>query len=157
MPCHPKVVRPGSGNTLNVLGDVVIAVLDGPDTGGAYAVQQQATQPRSGPPLHRHSREDESFFVLEGEYEITIGEQVLRASAGTFVFAPRGIAHTFQCVGTTPGRIQVIISPPGFEKFFEEVDRLVKEGSLTNFSKDIAKVVALARKYGVEILGSPPT
>src|SRR5262245_50972371 len=151
-----KLVPPGSGKTLNVLGDVVLSILVGADTGGAYAVQHQISQPGEGPPLHRHSREDESFFVLEGEYAITLGEQVIRAPAGTLLFAPRGIPHTFQCVGATPGRIQVIISPPGLEAFFEEVDSLVKEGSLKDFAKDIAQVVALARKYGVEILGPPP-
>jgi quercetin dioxygenase-like cupin family protein len=151
----PKVVPPGSGKRMNILGDVVISVVAGADTGGVYAVQHQLTQPGDGPPLHQHSREDEGFFVLEGEYDFTVGEQIIRGVAGTFVFGPRGIAHTFKCVGLTVGRMQVIISPPGFEKFFDEVDSMVKEGWLQNLSKDMAKVVALARGYGVEIFGAP--
>ena len=151
MPPSPKVVPPGAGKTLHVLGDVVISLVVGADTGGAYAVQQQATQPGGGPPLHRHSREDEGFCVLEGEYEFRVGEQTFRAGPGTFVFGPRGIPHTFKCVGPGPGKIQVIISPPGLEAFFEEVDVLGRQGP-----PDMGQVVALAGKYGVEFLGPPP-
>jgi quercetin dioxygenase-like cupin family protein len=128
-----------------------MSLVVGADTGGAYAVQQQATRPGSGPPLHRHSREDEGFCVLEGEYEFRVGEQTFRAGPGTFVFGPRGMPHTFKCVGPGPGKIQVIISPPGLEAFFEEVDVLARQGP-----PDVGQVVALAGKYGVEILGPPP-
>src|SRR5262249_62020325 len=82
MKAKPKIVPPGAGKALHVLGDVVTSVVVGADTGGAYAVQQQATQPGGGPALHRHSREDEGFFVLEGEYEFRVGEQTLRAPPG---------------------------------------------------------------------------
>ena len=151
MPPNPKVVPPGAGKALHVLGDVVTSLVVGADTGGAYAVQQQATRPGGGPPLHRHSREDEGFCVLEGEYEFQVGEQTFRAGPATFVFGPRGIPHTFKCVGPGPGKIQVTISPPGLEAFFEEVDVLARQGP-----PDVGKVVALAGKYGVEILGPPP-
>ena len=151
MPPIPKVVPPGAGKALHVLGDVVTSLVAGAETGGAYAVQQQATHPGGGPPLHRHSREDEGFFVLEGEYEFRVGEQTVRAVPGTFVFGPRGIPHTFKCVGPGPGKIQVIISPPGLEAFFEEVDVLARQGP-----PDEGQVVALAGKYGVEIFGPPP-
>ncbi len=151
MASNPKVVPPGAGKSLSVLGDVVTSLVVGADTGGAYAVQQQVSQPGGGPPLHRHSWEDEGFFVLEGEYEFRVGDQTVRAAPGTFVFGPRGIPHTFKCVGTRPGKVQVIISPPGFERFFEELDVLAKEGP-----PDMGQVIALAGKYGVEVLGPPP-
>ena len=150
MKANPKVVLPGAGKALHVLGDVVISLVVGADTGGAYAVLYQDTQPGHGPPLHRHSREDEGFTVLAGEYEFRVGEEAFRAGPGTFVFGPRDIAHTFKCVGSEPGKIQVITCPPGFEEFFVEVDRLSRQGP-----PDLAHVVALARKYGVEILGPP--
>ena len=151
MKAKPKIVPPGAGKALHVLGDVVTSLVVGADTGGAYAVQQQATGPGGGPPLHRHSREDEGFFVLAGEYEFRVGEQTFRAAPGTFVFGPRGIPHTFKCLGPNPGKIQVIISPPGFEAFFEELDVLARRGP-----PDMGQVVALAANYGVEILGPPP-
>ena len=89
--------------------------------------------------------------MLEGEYEFRVGEQTFRAGPGTFVFGPRGIPHTFKCVGPGPGKIQVIISPPGFEAFFEELDVLARQGP-----PDRGQVVALAGKYGVDFLGPPP-
>jgi quercetin dioxygenase-like cupin family protein len=64
-----KMVPPGTGEALHILGDDVISVLAGADTGGVYAVQRQESQPGGGPPLHRHSREDEGFTVLAGEYQ----------------------------------------------------------------------------------------
>jgi hypothetical protein len=72
-------------------------------------------------------------------------------SQATAVFGPRGIAHTFKCLSPNPGKIQVIISPPGFEAFFEELDVLARRGP-----PDMGQVVALAANYGVEILGPPP-
>jgi quercetin dioxygenase-like cupin family protein len=90
MASNPKVVPPGAGKALHVLGDVVTSLVAGADTGGAYAAQQQVSQPGGGPPLHRHSREDEGCFVLEGEYEFRVGEQTVRAAPGTVVFGPRG-------------------------------------------------------------------
>jgi quercetin dioxygenase-like cupin family protein len=69
MTAKPKIVPPGAGKTLRILGDDVTSVVVGAETGGAYAVQQQDTQPGAGPPLHRHSREDEGFTVLAGEYQ----------------------------------------------------------------------------------------
>ncbi len=147
---RPKVVPPGAGKALHVLGDVVTSPVVGTETGGAYAVQQRTTRPGGGPPLHRHSREDEGLFVLEGEYEFRVGEQTFRAGPDTFVFGPWGIPHAFKCVGPDPGRIQVIISPPGFEAFFEEVDVLARQGP-----PDMGQVAALAGKHGAEFLGPP--
>lgn len=146
-----KVVRPGAGRTVDVLGDRVRLVLGGADTGGAYAIVEQASEPGSGPPLHLHHREEEAFYILEGEYEFKVGEQVIRATSGTYLFAPRGIPHTFKCVGTMSGRVQATITPAGFENFFVEVSGLAAQGP-----PDLEKVVALARTYGLEILGPPP-
>jgi hypothetical protein len=80
-----------------------------------------------------------------------VGEQTFRAGPGSFAFGPRGITHTFRCLGPGPGKIQVIISPPGFEVFFVEVDELVRQGR-----PDLDQIVAQARKYGVEVFGPPP-
>jgi quercetin dioxygenase-like cupin family protein len=151
MQSNPKVVPPGSGKPLHALGGVVTAIVVGADTGGAYTVLQQETRPGGGPPLHRHSREDEGFFVVAGDFEFQVGERTFQAGTGTFVFGPRGIAHAFKCLGPAPGMMQVILTPPGFEALFEEVDALSSQGP-----PDRAQLVALAGKYGVEILGPPP-
>ena len=69
MKAKPKIVPPGAGKTLQILGDDVTSVVVDAGTGGAYAVQQQETQLGGGPPLHRHSREDEGFITLAGEHQ----------------------------------------------------------------------------------------
>jgi hypothetical protein len=82
MPPSPKVVPPGAGKALSVLGDVVTSLVAGADTGGAYAVQQQATPPGGGPPLHRHSREDEGFFVLRTAARTFLGLVLCKMASG---------------------------------------------------------------------------
>jgi hypothetical protein len=89
--------------------------------------------------------------VLAGEYQFWVDGQTFRAGPRTFAFGPRAITHTFKCLGPGPGKIQVIISPPGFEAFFVEVDELVRHGR-----PDLDQVVALARTYGVEMFGPTP-
>ena len=122
------------------------------DTLGAYSFTESIVAPGTGPVPHRHSREDESFYILEGQFEFRIGERGERsivAAPGTFVFAPRGIPHTFRNVGTTPARILVIISPAGLEKFFEERTALQKEFPTTDPSYP-SRDKALSEKYGLE-------
>jgi quercetin dioxygenase-like cupin family protein len=122
------------------------------DTLGAYSLSEAIVAPSTGPVPHRHSREDESFYVLEGQLEFKIGERGERtfvATAGAFVFAPRGIPHTFRNVGTTPARLLLIISPTGMEDFFEERAALRKAIPTTDPSYP-SRDKALSEKYGLE-------
>ena len=145
-----KIVPTGEGRKLSVVGDTITIKLRGADTGGAYSVIEELTPPQGGPPLHVHRREDETFFVLEGEFEFSIGARAVRASPGTTLFGPRGIPHTFKNVGGKNARILVVISPPGFEKFFEEVHELSQQGP-----PGPDRLLPLARKYELEILPPP--
>ena len=105
--------------------------------------------PGGGPPPHIHHREDETFQILEGEYEWMVGEKKFIAQKGTTIFAPRGVAHTYRYLGKTPGRLMCVITPSGFEGFFEEIGALSPQQQ-----QDIPRVMGIARKYGLEIL--PP-
>ena len=98
-----------------------------------------------GPPLHVHKAEDEAFYVLEGELRVQVGERIIHGTAGAFVFIPKGTAHTFAKAGTEPARMLVIISPAGFEQFFEEVGG----------PPDMDKIMAAAERYGFEVVGPP--
>src|SRR5690242_15765455 len=89
---------------LEIYGDQVRLKLDGNDTGGAYAIFEGIVKPNWGPPLHRHTREDESFYVLEGDFLFEVDGQRFPVGPGTVVYAPKGTAHTFQNVGTKTGR-----------------------------------------------------
>lgn len=150
MPTDPptvKIVPPGQGQVLSVLGDFITCRATGADTGGAYSLVETNTPPRVGPPLHVHHREDEGFYVIAGEFEIQVGDRTLHATPGTFAFLPRDIPHRFQNVGSTTGKLLVTLSPPGFERFFEEVHDLSRQGP-----PQIEKVVALGRKYDLEFV-----
>ena len=103
-----------------------------------------------------HTREDETFLVLEGELEFVVGDRTITASAGSVVYGPRGIAHTFRNVGPTPSRMVVLIMPAGFEKMVEEVGEPVMDpSSPPEGPPDIERLAAVQRKYGVEM--PPPS
>jgi hypothetical protein len=106
--------------------------------------------PGGGPPPHIHHREDETFKILEGEYEWTVGGKTFIAKAGATIFAPRGIPHTYRYLGKTAGRLMCVITPSGFEGFFEEIGALGPEQQ-----RDIGRVVEIAKRYGLEILPPP--
>ncbi len=143
----PKAVQAGQGRTLIALGERVTLKLTGEDTEGASALVEISTPPQVGPPLHVHQREDESFYVLEGMFEIRVGGQMIPAPPGTFAFLPRDIPHNYTNVGYRTGRLLVTITPAGFETFFEELSRF-SAGAPP--ARD--QLAALGRKYGLEIL-----
>jgi len=141
---QPVVLNPGEGTHLHVLGELITMLVSGKQTGGAFSVLKETTNPGGGTPLHTHRNEDEALYILEGEYEVQCGEQTVRAGAGAFVFGPRDIPHKFTNISTGPSKILGIISPAGFEGFFEEVNQLPPP-------PEIEQVMAIAKKYQLEI------
>ena len=134
---------------LNVIGTAITIRIHGSDTGGALSVVESVDQPGEGPPPHIHQREAETFQVLEGEYEFMCGGEPFTAHAGAVVFAPSGLPHGYRCISKTPGRLSVVITPAGFENFFEEV------GALSAAEQEIPRVLEIGRKYGLEFLPPP--
>jgi len=143
----PKVLLAGEGQKLQIRNEIIFVKLAGAETGGACAVTESWTPPGGGPPLHRHTREDESFYVLEGDYEFTIGGQTVHAPAGTFLFGARGIPHSFKNIGAKQARILALIQPAGLEKLFEEASERLCSGKA-----DPAQMAALFARYGIEYL-----
>ena len=92
-------VRPGEGNSLWVLGELVTYKTTSEQTGGAYSLFEVMTRPGAGPPPHVHHREDESFYVLEGEFEFSGDEETLRVGAGSLLYVPKGTLHTHKNIG----------------------------------------------------------
>ncbi len=151
-------VLPGEGRSFWLLGELYTAKAVGEDTGGEFAFVEAITPPQAGPPPHIHHREDETFWVLEGEFEFMVGDGTVRAPAGTFVHAPKGIPHTYKNVGTTPGRYVTTIRPAGFEEFFFEVSEPAEDPSApppAHGQEVIERIMAAAPKYGLEILPPP--
>ena len=98
-----------------------------------------------------HRDEDETWRVLSGEFVFEVDGQEIFAGPGATVFAPRGSRHTFQNIGTTPGRLVTLTVPGGIDLFFEEFEAAVPAGSAI----DPAKLLPLFEKYGYELLGPP--
>jgi quercetin dioxygenase-like cupin family protein len=131
------------------------------ETGGQYALFEVWDAPHSGPPLHVHRREDESYYILEGDYEIHLPDaaEPLRAGAGAYIAVARGTVHTYVCAGPGRGRMLVLATPGGLERFFAElgepaVDR--EHPPAPAGPPDVGRMVAIANKYGIEIVGPPP-
>ncbi len=147
---NPIEIPNDGGKKLNVLGIPMVIRLHGRETGGIVAVVESHDVPGGGPPLHIHRREDETFQVLEGEYEWTVGDKKFVARKGTTIFAPRDIPHTYRYLGKTPGRLMCVITPAGFEQFFEEIAAMPPDQQ-----QNIPAVIEIANKHQLEILPPP--
>jgi quercetin dioxygenase-like cupin family protein len=159
MPNNTKIIHvgPGEGDAFSVVGDVYRILASSPQTGGVYTLVENRVSPNNGPPPHIHSREDESFFVLEGEIDFQIGDEKITARPGTFIQGSRGIAHSFRNNTQLPARLLVFVTPAGFENFVKEFAQPVAsfDSPAIPASKDeVDKLLAAAPKYGIQIL--PP-
>jgi mannose-6-phosphate isomerase-like protein (cupin superfamily) len=144
----PRIVGPrdGKAGTLGSIG--VRFMINGEDTHeGGFSLVEHPMPPRHlAAPLHRHSREDEYSYVLEGKMGALLGQDVVYAEAGDLVFKPRDQWHTFWNAGDEPCRILEIISPAGFEKYFDELVDLLAQGP-----PDFEAIGKIAERYGLEV------
>jgi mannose-6-phosphate isomerase-like protein (cupin superfamily) len=141
------VIGPNDGKA-GFLGSIGVRfMIDGEDAGGDFSLVEHPLSPRAlAAPLHRHTREDEYSFVLEGRMGGLLGDEVVEAGPGDLVFKPRNEWHTFWNAGDEPCRILEIIAPAGFEHFFEE---LVDLGGVLEASEE--ELSALNDRYGLEM------
>lgn len=124
----------------------VTFLLSGAQTGGKFSLTEFAAAPPPAPaaPVHRHLDADETLYILEGEFQFVVGDQTIPAPAGARIFVPRGTPHTIENIGTTTGRMLVILTPPGFEQFWAERAQLL---ATYGDHVDPALVLALQQKY----------
>ena len=142
-----RVLGPTDGKA-GFLGSIGVRfMIDGLDSGGGFSLVEHPMSPRAlGAPLHRHSREDEYSYVVEGRVGALLGDEVAEGGPGDLIFKPRNQWHTFWNAGDTPARMLEIISPAGFERYFAE---LVELGGSTRAAP--ADLAALAARYGLEV------
>ena len=145
----PIQVPNDGGQKINVLGIPMVIRIHGRDTNGTLSVVESHDVPGGGPPPHIHHREDETFQILEGDYEFMVGGKTIPAKSGTTLFAPRGIPHNYRYLGQSSGRLMCVVTPAGCEGFFEEIGALSSQQQ-----QDIPLVMEIAKRYGLEIL--PP-
>ncbi len=152
---HPATIRkPNEGRRIGIVGDVYRFLVTGEDTDGKYATFEAFVPPGSGPPPHIHSREEESFLVLEGEVTFQLGEDRFVAGKGTFLNLPVGSLHCFKNESDKTARLLISIAPAGMERMFFEVGQSLAEGATTTSppsQAEVEKLLQAAPRYGVEI------
>ena len=117
-----RVIGPGDGKTGSIGALGVRFLIGGGDSGGGFSLVEHPLAPRAlAAPMHRHSREDEYSFILEGRVGAKLGDEVVFGGPGDLIVKPRDQWHTFWNAGDEPARLLEIISPAGFERYFEEL------------------------------------
>lgn len=139
----PTIIPREAGRMFDLGGFGIHWKIDGTETGKLFSVVHHPIAPHAlAAPLHRHHREDEYSYVLSGRMGALLGDDVVFAEAGSWVFKPRGQWHTFWNAGDTPCEIIEIISPSGFENYFREMAAIWP---------DLSKAGPLLEKYGLDM------
>lgn len=144
--------------TYAVVGDALTFLATSAETGGAYASMISELSPGGGPPLHVHHREEETFFVLEGQVTFYVGDERLVAGPNTFVRGPIGIPHRFRNETAEQARMLITLVPGGLERMFLEVGTPLQPGQPAELASpdELARLLARAPAYGVDILRPSP-
>ena len=146
----PRIIGPRDGKSVDLGSVGVRFMVWGAETGGGFSLVEHPIPPRTlAAPLHRHDREDEYSYVLEGRMGALLGGEVVYAKPGDLVFKPRQQWHTFWNAGDEPCRILEIISPSGFEHFFNELGETI---AATNAAGpgDVLPNSDLPERYAIE-------
>lgn len=147
-------VNTGEDSAVRFLGLPTVMHSTGETTNGAFGLLEHLTMPPGfATPYHTHHQEEEAFYILEGQAAFISDGKWLTAGAGAYVFGPRKIPHGFRITGTGPARMLVICAPAGFEKFVLEMS---EPSTAPPGPPDMAKLMALAEKYKIEIHGPLP-
>src|SRR5579862_2348545 len=125
---HATHRRRADGEAIWVAGDTCTLKLTGHETAGRLLIFEASTPPAGGPPPHVHVNDAETYFVLEGEYQVTLDEETLTARAGDLVFIPPGVLHTYANRTHAAARMLTIFAPAGFEGYFRAVGQPARAG-----------------------------
>ena len=153
----PTALQKGEGDAFWFLGQLVTIKASAETSGGALTLIEVVAGQGPGAPLHVHRNDNEWFFVLEGEMAFWVGGTVIEAPAGSFVYGPREIPHTFD-VTSSQARFLLGTNPAGFESFVRMVAEPAKTLTLPpppEGPPDMGALAAAAEQVGIEILGPP--
>ncbi|MCC6951234.1 MAG: cupin domain-containing protein [Phycisphaerales bacterium] len=154
----PKFVPPGEGRALHGPGgDVLVHKITSKDSGGSTLLSDYFLPAGGGTPLHVHTHEDETFFVIEGEVTFFVDGKRLVAGAGATVFGPRGVPHCFKNCSEKAARMVLLVTPgENFERFYEVVGCEGASGGPPSEQEVIGRIIANAPVHGISILGPAP-
>jgi mannose-6-phosphate isomerase-like protein (cupin superfamily) len=148
----PAAVRgPGAGDSRWWFGQLAFIKAGAPETNGRYTLVEIVVPANYATPLHAHGREDEAFWILDGEVVFDVGDETFDASAGSYLLAPRGVAHRFTA-GAGGARILFLFTPGGFERFIEATSVEARQPTVPPADVTPQENVAeIARAFGTEI------
>jgi len=153
---RPATLRSSTdGRMIAVVGDIYRFLATGDDTDGKYATWEALVPPGGGPPPHVHSREEESFYILEGEITLHVDGKRIVATPGMFANLPIGVPHSFKNESDKPAKMLISVAPAGLEQMFLETGVPPAEAAsiaLPPTPAEIEKLKTLSAKYGVRIL-----
>jgi mannose-6-phosphate isomerase-like protein (cupin superfamily) len=152
--------EPAEGEALWWFGALATIKATAEQTGGRYTLVE-ILAPEGEAVLHVHHFEDEGFYILEGELTFYVGEQTIKARPGSFLFGPKDVPHAFR-VDSGPARLLFVLSPAGMEGAIREMGEPARSLSIPPQPEEepdeaeMARLMAIAARYGAEILGPPP-
>ena len=156
-PVAPIFQGPGEGKALWAFDTLGTVKASADSTGGVLGLIEQLAPRGSGSPLHIHTREDEWFYVIEGELTFWVGGETIAAPAGSFVFGPRNIPHTF-VVSSDQARFLLGTNPGGFENFMAAAGVPAERLEVpppADGPPDVEAMTAAAASFGIQIIGPP--
>ena len=154
---QPSLVGPGEGDAYWFLGALATIKASAETTGGGVAVIEHLAPRGHGSPLHIHTREDEWFYILEGELTFWVDGQTSVASTGSFVHGPKGLPHTF-IVSSETARFLLVTEPAGFEGFTRALGQPAERHEIpppATEPPDVEALTSLAATFGLQIVGPP--
>jgi quercetin dioxygenase-like cupin family protein len=152
---RPTTVASDEGEARWWFGALAVIKATAEDTDGQMTIVEVTEAPGAEAPLHVHHREDEAFWILEGDVTIQVGDQIIEAHAGDYAFGPRDIPHRYT-VGPAGCRMLFICTPGGFEGLVRDMSEPAGSRTLPPVSEqepDWERVAAVAQAYGCELLG----
>lgn len=147
----PKIVPENEGQPFPSPGYLVLGKISSFETNEQFGMFSCDIEPGAGPPMHMHTFEDEAFYILEGEVEFTIGDDVQIAKPGMTVFAPRGIKHRFRGHGDRNSKMVGFVTGSNFEKFYARY-----EAAINQPEPNIEEIIRIASEHGLTMFPDEP-
>ncbi len=150
----PIVLGPGEGRTIQMSPDEqVIFKLGKGESGSDFEFAEVKIKPNGGPPEHIHLELDEAFYVMRGTVRVKIGEEIIEAKEGSFVFIPQGTSHAFVNSGTEDGTLVVVSSEVGLEAYLREVAEALRK--MPPGPPNMESLAPILKKYKAKVVGPP--
>lgn len=140
----PRITLPEDAEPIRPFGIEMKVLLSADDTGGSFSAIVAELKPGEGPPPHLHRDRDEYFYVLEGTYKLSVGDQEATAGPGALIYVPRNTVHSFSNVASTTGRILEWTIPGGNERYFKAVYGMEAKGF------DLQRLAEINRQFETE-------